>query len=300
MLECIAREYDIDTLQVERGFSQIRRRVMARSFHTWRPAHSDVASECLMRHCALDKQRQEYFRGLRSSVTANLAKSRQRKEPKQVQGGGPWRAYMRIRSQGRRFTGLQSTQRAKEYHDLQRNDPEAFAVLKNLGDLAHARAVQDAQQRQQNASQSSHPRRPAFDFDVSRLPKSLLESLRAADDDDDADADNGGFRAAGCAEVPAILGVEDDLRRLLRESRQAAMATNALENSQGAEICNKSAEVAAEPSFQSLSRPHTSQTDTEKALLLASANSDFLCVPGQPALAVFSPTAEVIVKDTVR
>ncbi|CAE7247494.1 unnamed protein product [Symbiodinium sp. CCMP2592] len=298
MLECIAREYDIDTLQVERGFSQIRRRVMARSFHTWRPAHSDVASECLMRHCALDKQRQEYFRGLRPSVTANLAKSRQRKERKQVQGGGAWRAYMRIRSQGRRFTSLQSTQRAKEYHDLQQNDPEAFAVLKNLGDLAHARVVQDAQQRQQNASQSSQPRRPAFDFDVSRLPKSLLESLQAADDDDD-DAD-GGFRAARCAEAPAILGVEDDLRRLLRESRQAAMATNALENSQGAEICAKSAEVATGPSFQSLSRPHTSQTDTEKALLLASANSDFLCVPGQPAVAVFSPTAEVIVKDTVR
>ncbi|OLP73417.1 hypothetical protein AK812_SmicGene47346, partial [Symbiodinium microadriaticum] len=295
MLECIAREYDIDTLQVERGFSQIRRRVMAKSVHTWRPSPADVASECLMRHCALDKQRQEYFMGRRSSVTAKLARPRQTKEPT-MQGGGPWRAFMRIRSQGRKFTGLESTQRAKEYHDLQQNDPEAFAVLEDLGRLAHARAVQDAQQWQQNAGQGTQPRRPAFDFDVSQLPKSLLESLGVLDDDD---ADDRSFRAAASAEVPAILGVEDDLRRLTKESRQAALASNTLENVLGAEIGAKSAEVAATPNFRILNTPHASQTDTEKALLAllsASSGSDFLCVPGQPAMAVFCPTAQAVVK----
>ncbi|CAE7899918.1 unnamed protein product [Symbiodinium necroappetens] len=295
MLECIAREYDIDTLQVERGFSQIRRRVMAKSVQTWRPSPADVASECLMRHCALDKQRQEYFMGRRSSVTARLAKPRQSKGPT-MQGGGPWRAFMRIRSQGRKFTGLQSTQLAKEYRHLQHNDPEAFAVLENLGHLAHARVVQDAQQWQQNAGQSTQPRRPAFDFEVSQLPKSVLESLGVPDDD----ADDPNFRAAASAEVPAILGVEDELRRLVQQSRQAAIEANALENALGAEICAKSAEVAATPHFRSLNTPHTSQTDAEKALLLASSSPDFLCVPGQPAVAVFSPTAPAVVKDTAR
>ena len=298
VLRAIAAEYDVDTLQVERGFSQIRRRVLAKSNQTWRPTQADIAAECLFRHCVLEKRRQQYFRGQRSTVAAKSGdsenKPRQRKQPKQVQGGGPWRAFMRIKSAGKKFTGVGNTRLADEYHEIKENNSEAFAVLKSLGDLAHARAVRDAQEAKQQPDHQPILRRKNFDFDPSTFAAAAGIEVNA-----DVQAANNAAPAlapdVASADVREALCLQDTVSRLLSESRAAGSAKKATEKSEGSIISAQSDRAAVQDPFQVITQASVPD-DAEASVFENENGSSLLCVPGLPNAAHFTAPAASVAK----
>ena len=138
ILTSLAHNYSVDTYEVERSFSEVRRRVKGKTPQTWAPNLSDVAAECFIRFARKRNQMAQQFFPPETAQQKRKTGVRRRKRLRR-RCGGAWQAFCREKFKGRRFTNEDVKKAKAEYHAMKQG-PE-FQSLKERGILARMKVA---------------------------------------------------------------------------------------------------------------------------------------------------------------
>ena len=170
VLASIAENFSVDTYEVERSFSQVRRRIKVKGVQTWAPTVSDVAAEGMVRFGHGRSQKLREFlppEAARPRVKFRNAVQRQKKE-KKSRLPGLWQTLLRVRTRGRQLTAQVWRELSDEYAAVkgapQSSDFERLKALNTLAKLRH---------RHGGLSKK----------DAARLPRSCLSAPAASSKD---------------------------------------------------------------------------------------------------------------------
>ena len=131
ILATVAQHYSIDTYEVERSFSDIRRRVKSKPQQTWTPSVADVAAETLLRDTvARNARRTEFVLGKGVGQSAReKARRRLRRVRVRKRFSTAWTVFYSMKSRGLPFKTLRAKEISQEYRQL---SPEQLDVYKKL------------------------------------------------------------------------------------------------------------------------------------------------------------------------
>ena len=235
VLAAIAQNLSVDTYEVERSFSTVRRRVRAKEV-TWRPKISDIAAEFVISFARGKADRAgEFMRGCGKQRRQSLLRLR-RKKRKSQQGGGAWRAFCRKRLAGKKFGTVDLKQLSRDYTELK--GTPAFREFAELGAIAEARRKQGLR---------PFPAQTAL-----------------------TDGGPSGVLAAAEAMVPAVrdatlaVAVRTDVKELTRAHRQDAKAALRAEGEESSQICSASAALQSSQGFARWAGIHEDLACAEK------------------------------------
>ena len=133
LLRSLAHHFQLDILDLERNHSTIRRTIQSKSIHTWATSYSSACAHWVVRRVALLR------RFFNATPKQKKVRSTRKKLKKQVQGGGPWRAFlhMKARNAGQMWSGRFMRNMSQEYQAAKCGpDFQMFQELGVLGEMA--------------------------------------------------------------------------------------------------------------------------------------------------------------------
>ena len=228
VLVAIALNYSVDTYEVERSFSEVRRRVKGKVPQTWAPSISDVAAELFTRfaHGTRTKANEFLFSG---TAPKKQVRSRRRKRLRR-RVAGEWQFFCKKQFKGRRFTS-EDVQKARQEFQVFKTTDE-YRMLKERITLAKMKA---------NRGMSSHHQAVV---DTSSLMSGPVLS------------DMG---AIVPAQSPGLSDIEE-LKRVRKKHRQEKIAADQAQQEDTLTICAASTNIQSSQDFQQWSPPHQDVT----------------------------------------
>ena len=126
MLHCCASQLDFDIATIETRHASVRRVSTMKSVQTWAMALEDLGAEFVTRQQCI-------LRGSFSGPITVKHERRKKKHKARKSRGGPWRAFLHQKLEGKKFAGQVATEMLAAYKDLKRAGGPERQQIKELG-----------------------------------------------------------------------------------------------------------------------------------------------------------------------
>ena len=255
VLRTLAQHFHLDILDLERNHATIRRAIQSKSIQTWTTTFDTLCAHWVLRRAAL--LRRPFARKV-------LKQAKCRKKPRrQVQGGGPWRAFMHLRSKsgGVPWTKSFMLRMKQTYHALKAT-PD-FAMFRDLGMLGHMASRAGKRAFSKPARKRSASRMPGMPGDHGANAEDPVSMLQDS--------------------------LEAQLTALRSESRQLTIQNKREE---------ESAQEAIASTSDALAPVHEAEGVAKHTQISEKLGSAFVFSPGKPSVAQFHVPADRFVQDS--
>ena len=123
ILASIAHNYSVDTYEVERSFSDLRRRIKSKPTQTWTPCVADIAAESMLRATlGSSSRRSEYVLGKTAGTSAKEKAARARERVRLFKSySTPWKVHLAMCLRGRPWLPSRIKDASRSYHALTRD-----------------------------------------------------------------------------------------------------------------------------------------------------------------------------------